>query len=355
MNGLFSSSIRRPLMVSIVLTTVCGTTFAQVDPLPPPVLVSGKVISDWILTGDQQSDGTQNPHMTREWDGLGNTTDSIDYSLSLFPPLGPAAVAAPDVDALANIRDLFFNEVVNDYATLLVSPKVLQNAPGGGLNEIYYRTSSAFGSVPGVWAKNAPDIGGAPIPPDNIPPEGIDALEVWGDGRDHNIFSLYNDPADVTGRNVSLFIHDIVNDVSSAYIYNDEIRTAIGLQPVDPDIDVDGLMVFDEQGDGIFGAGDSIMFSVSETLSAGGSFHGGEIWVWNFGSPANFLFHGGVLWDSINQPALLFGWGFTDPGDAIRVNDINALEAILIVPEPSSILLMLVGFVATGRRRARRT
>jgi hypothetical protein len=305
-------------------------------PLPPDV--PGKVISDWILTGDQQSDGTQNPHMTREWDGNGNTDDSLDYSGSVPP-------GAADVDSLANIRDLFFNEVVNDVATLLVSPRVLQNAPPG-LNEIYFRTATPYGSLAGVWAKNTTIGDGIPVA-DNEPPEGIDGLEVWGSGRDHNLFSLYGDPPDQTGRFVSLFLYDAINNSSSAYIYNDEVRTAIGLLPPDPAIDLDGSMVFDAQADGVFNAGDSILFTVAENQSVGGQFHGGEIWVWDFGSPATFLVHGGVTWDSLNQPALLFGWG-GNPGDPI--NDINALEAIFVVPEPSSFMLLLVGLIAAFGR-----
>ncbi len=328
------------------LAASCHVALGQVNPLPGPLDVSGKVISDWLLTGDQQSDGTPNPHMTREWDGTGVTTDSLDYTNSLGGVLGPGI--APDVDALANIQDLYFQELVNDQATLLVSPKVLQNAVGGGLNEIYFRTASPFGSLPGVWAKNAPDIGGAPPSGLNIPPEGIDGLEVWGGGGDHNIFSLYNDPLDVTGRNVSLFVYNSLNDVSAAYVYNDEVRTALGLTPVDPNVDVDGLMVFDDLADGVFDVGDSILFSVSENQSLGGSFHGGEIWVWNFGSAATFLVHGGVTWDTLNQPSLIFGWG-GNPGDPI--NDINALEAIFVVPEPSSIVLIAVGLIVLFARR----
>ena len=59
-----------------------------------------------------------------------------------------------------------------------------------------------------------------------------------------------------------------MNDSTSAYIYNDDIRTALGLTPNDPEIDVDGLMVFDDLADGRFFTGDSILFSVSENQSA---------------------------------------------------------------------------------------
>jgi hypothetical protein len=333
--------------LSLSAVQFVSNVFGQPNPLPSPPDVPGKVISDYILTGDQQSDGTPNPHMTREWDGLGNTTDSIDYSGSLPP--GPA----DEVDSLANLRDLLFKELVNDEATLLVSPKIPQDDfPLGGLKEIYFRTATPYGSLAGVWAKNTTIGDGIPAN-DDEPPEGIDALEVWGSGRDHNIFSLYNDPPDQTGRSVSLFLHDIANNTSTPYIFNDEIRTAIGLLPPDPAIDLDGSMVFDAQTDGVFGAGDSILFSVSENLSAGGPYHGGEIWVWDFGSPASFLVHGGVTWDTLNQPALLFNWG-VGTGSLFELNDINALEAIFVVPEPSSYVLLLVGLIA-GLGRARQT
>ena len=51
------------------------------------------------------------------------------------------------------------------------------------------------------------------------------------------------------------------------------------------------------------------------------------------------------MWDTANQPALLFGWGGL-PGEPI--NDINALEAIYFVPEPSSWLIAAVGIALLG-------
>jgi hypothetical protein len=260
------------------------------------------------------------------------------------------------VDALANIGDLFFQELVADRATLLVSPAVQQDA-FPGLFEIYYRTATPYGSLADVWAKNAPSagyqgIGGAPPPGDNIPPENIDGLEVWG-GTDHNIFSLYDDPRDVTGREVSLFLHDAANDTSSVYLYNDDLRAALNLGPADPAIDLDGVMVLDDltNPDLVFGPGDSLLF----TVEMNAQFHGGEIWVWNHGSPAQFLQHGGVTWDSLNQPALLFNWSTLNPLDIPRLNDIDALEAIFVVPEPSGIALTLVGVLSFGRFHRRRT
>ena len=83
-----------------------------------------------------------------------------------------------------------------------------------------------------------------------------------------------------------------------------------------------------------FGAGDSILFSLTENTIH----HGGEIWVWHHGGPAGFLVHGGVTWDTANQPSLLFGW--VDPAGP-PANDINALEAIF-VPEPASGVMALL-------------
>lgn len=340
--------------LALTLGAFCTVAFGQMNPVPRPTDVPGKVISDGFLTGDLQSNGFYNAHMTREWDGLGDTTDTFDYTNSLGAVLPPGGVP-PDVDALANIGDLFFPQLVADRATLLVSPAVQQDA-FPGLFEIYSRTATPFGSLAAPWAKNAPSaglqgIGGAPPPNDNIPPENIDALEVWG-GSDHNIFSLYRDPPDVTGRDVSLFLYDVANDSSSAYLYNDDLRTALNLGPLDPAIDLDGAMVYEDRTnpDFVFGPGDSLLFSVEMN----GQFDGGEIWVWNHGSPAQFLQHGGVTWDTLNPVAQLFGWTANNPADIPRLDDIDALEAIFFVPEPSSFALALVGMLILGRSRRQR-
>lgn len=349
-----STSLHLYALVALVGTAMVATSSAQqlVDPLPLPVDVSGKTISDWLITGDQDSVGAPNPHLTRNWDGTGNTTDSLDYTNSLASFQIPGATLL-DVDALGNIQDLHFKRLVNDEATLLVSPTEPQNAVGGGFNEIYSRTATPFGALAAVWAKNANDIGGANSPPGtDTPPEGIDGLEVWGTPSDHNMFSLYDDPPDPNDPNlakVSVFIYDVNNDDSTPYIYNDQLRTAIGLVPGEPEIDLDGMMVFDDQADGVFGPGDSLLFTVEENPM----FHGGEIWVWDFGSPANFLLHGGILWDSINQPAGIFGWGSPTGGVP---NDINALEAIFVVPEPSSTIILLLSCVlCCGQRTISRS
>ncbi len=341
----------RFVLCGTLLGILSGSGWAQFDPLPGPLSVPGKTISDWTISGDQDSAGLPNSHLTRNWLGDGTTTDSLDYSTSLSAFASGGAL--PDVDALAHFADLFFADVINDFSTLLVSPRELQHDfVNGGLNEIYYQTSSLFGSTTGVWAKNAPEIGGAPTAPDNTPPEGIDGLELWGTSSDHNMFSLYNDPFDTDDpqqRGVSVFQYDPLSDVSSPYIYNDEIRSAMGLLPTDPAIDLDGMMVHDDLGDGIFNLGDSILL----TLAENGMFHGGEIWVWKFGSSATFLTHGGVTWDSANQPGLLFGW--VGQGGA-AMNDINGLESIMIrnVPEPGHFMPLATGLFAAFSFPSRR-
>jgi hypothetical protein len=345
-----SGVVRGVVFAASIAMTSHQLIWAQINPVPQPRDVSGKAISDWTLTGDQESTGTQNPHMTRSWKGDSTTTDSIDYSNSLSS-FGPG-MSQLDVDALANFADLFFDDVVNDISTLLVSPRVLQDdLINGGTKDIFYQTATPYGAVTGVWAHNAPDIGGGP-PPGNIAPEGIDGLEVWGSDGDHNMFSLYQDPAaanDPLQRGISVFQYDPKTDTSSPYIYNDDLRGALGLNPLDPIIDLDGMMVFDTLGDGLFNAGDSILLTVAEN----GQFHGGEIWVWSFGSAATFLQHGGVLWDTANQPSLLFNWA-PDPITGLAANDINALESIFSVPEPGNALLLAIccGLAITGRRRS---
>ena len=104
----------------------------------------------------------------------------------------------------------------------------------------------------------------------------------------------------------AVYMYDPLTGMSFPYIMADQIQNAIG----DPDVypDVDGMMIYDQEQDGEFGPGDSIMFTIHSMLA--GPYDGGEIWVWNFDDgpfgSATFLNHGGYTWDTVNSVVGIF-------------------------------------------------
>ena len=87
------------------------------------------------------------------------------------------------------------------------------------------------------------------------------------------------------------------------------------------------------------------MFSIAPIIDPAGVtiYDGGEIWVWGFGTAANYLFHGGETWDTAHD---VIGH-FAHLG--MLNENINALEA---VPAPGSLaLLAMSGLIAARRRR----
>ncbi len=93
------------------------------------------------------------------------------------------------------------------------------------------------------------------------------------------------------------------------------------------------------------------MFSIAPVTTPGGPlFDGGEIWVWDFGTPAAFLEHGGHTWDTPHSAAGHFNLALNAKNE-----NINALES---VPEPSTFALAALGMLGlagfTSHRRANR-
>ena len=304
----------------LVVVTAVGMLSAPAIAVPiAPSQVPGKEYSNHP---DEGFNNKLDPLQNIAWDGLGGSWDTFDYTGS------NATFGTNDnVDALGNIQDHLFWEVTNDRCEMLVSFENVSGNPAVG--DIHYQD---FGvDTNGVWA-DPPTIANPKAPDD------VDGLEVWGMevspgiGDDANMFSLIADPY-----GTAVYKYDDVNHVSIPYITQFQIQCAIETEEL---VDLDAMMIYDELGDDQFGPGDSIMFSIHETISAGGVFDGGEIWVFNCGALAQFLVHGGEVWNTAHTVGADFG---------LQTEEVNALEA---VPEPPTLGLLLIGGgLALMRRR----
>ncbi len=263
------------------------------------------------------------------WDGIGNTLDAFDYSNSGSPPEDP-----DQVDALANGEDFLFQQVRGSLAPFVVSFS-------GPSNVHYHRTNGGTG----IWATR-PQVRTNPRLSDDL-----DALELWGDvttpqdgtalihGDDANYFSIKGDwiiPNNIPPA-ISVYRYDPMLDVSSAYFLHDEIRNAVANlleRNPDFDIDLDAMMI----------NGDDIMFSLEPVMQAG--LDGGEIFTWRRGDvSAQYLVHGGRVWDTLNPVGAIFG---------VNTENIDAFEGIsFVVPEPGgfAVALGLVTLACFRRRR----
>ncbi|MCK4850142.1 MAG: PEP-CTERM sorting domain-containing protein [Phycisphaerae bacterium] len=266
----------------------------------PVHTVSGKEYSNKF---DEDSAGMLDRLQNIAFDGLGNAGDAFDYT-------GSGLGDFHQLDALANSLDTYYQEVISDQVPMVLSFA----SPDPQAGDIKYQMEQT--DINGTWA--TPTMINATSPPDDV-----DALEIWGsDSEDNaNMFSLTDD---IMG--VAVYKYDSDLHTATEYISSDALKAAIGTTE---QIDLDAMMVMDAIGEeeDEFASGDSIMFSIRETLSDDGAFDGGEIWVWNFDyGTAVFLTHGGEIWDTAHTVGLDFGVG---------TEEVNALEA-LSVPEPIS-------------------
>jgi hypothetical protein len=292
--------------------------------LPPPDRVPGKEYSNHFDRTGFPNHAPDHEQVIA-WDGKGGTKDTFDYSGSR--PSDP--IEEREVDALANLEDALFDAVIHDQSFLLFStdldPQIYYEAPG---------CCPGFG----VWA-TPPQI-------DQVSPDDVDGLEVWGEEMvdDANRYSLEYDPFPGTDR-VAVWGYDSGTHTSFPIYKVSDIGTAIGLDVSYWEfLDLDAMMM----------SGDSIMFSIDPIdLDGGGitpnanDIDGGEIWVWDgTANPAQFLDHGGHLWDTAFEVQKTYG---------TASENINALEAAS-VPEPTSILLFglgLAGLAGYALRRRR--
>lgn len=316
------------LMTSSILATVLAVWFLAAPfalgatGVISPINVPGKEYSN---NPDETAGGAFDPLQNIAWDGTGNAWDTFDYSGSAGNNYRPSD--NDQVDALANIQDLYYWEVVDDKVPLLTSFQADGN--------IYYQTAGV--DTTNTWANPATINATAP-------PADVDGLEVWGPkvypadtggpgiGDDANMFSLIGDPG-----GTSVFYYNPIAHTVSPYITRAQIAGAIGAEGP---VDLDAMMVFDQEKDDYFAPGDSIMFSIN----AVGPYDGGEVWVWTLGKPAAFLTHGGEAWNTAHKVGADF---------RVQTEEINALEAV--IPEPGTLLLLgsgLLGLAGYARKRS---
>ncbi|MEL7038113.1 MAG: hypothetical protein AAFO04_21230 [Cyanobacteria bacterium J06592_8] len=237
--------------------------------------VTGKEYSN---NADKDTNGIPDPGQTLEWFGNGSTNDGFDYGI------------AGQVDAMANRGDALFHAVTNNQANLLFSTTFDNN--------IYFETPSGWNGI--EYTPDQIDLPGA-IDPGVL---DVDGLEVWGP-VDANRFSIYGDPG------VAVYDYDPLTGTKTPLYDQTEIAEAIGVPDQYWDlVNLDAMMTF---GDNL------IMFSIDPISEVG--LDGGEIWVWDraSGNPANFLNHGGNLWDTNFDVMATFG---------TASENINSLEAV---------------------------
>ncbi len=280
--------------------------------LTPVTSVWGKEYSD---QSDKDAAGTADSLQNVWFDGAGGAQNAFDYTGS-----NGVFLATDQVDALANSQDAFYWDVANDTVPMLLSRA---NQP-----DIEYQMAGTDST--GVWATPSQINSVSSTPLD------VDGLEVWNsDGGteppastdDATMFSLVGDPG-----GWSVYRYNSVTQTAAGYITSGQIDNAIALGGMP---DVDALVVWDSEDNGIWDTGDSIIFSIQPA----GIFAGGEVWLWQYGQFANFMTYGGERWYTAHTVGLDFGFG----GE-----NVDALEA---VPEPAMMALLGLGGLAMIRRR----
>jgi hypothetical protein len=265
-----------------------------------------------------------------------------------------------DVDALANHEDLFLApasgvapfSVVNNLSALLWSVTGDSGA-GFGAEAAPILVEPISGGV-SVWA-TPNEINhahaGSPLP--NTIGGDLDGLEVWGPdgtaGSDSDRFSLLGDPG-----GTSIWANPVPGGASFAYVSAADIAAAVGPSlglnvgeqaELALGLDLDGLMVWDDDDLELESGVDFFLFSIRPVPALG--IDGGEIWSWTPGAAAQFLLHGGHLWDTAFDVMGTY---------ATSSENVDGLEAIAKVPEPATLALLSVGSLAllVCRKRRRR-
>ncbi len=296
------------------------------DRLPLPTQVPGKEYSNNVDRKAHPNQATPDVlgGQVVYWDGAGGTTDTTDF----FPGNGGIPERSYQIDALANRSDVLFDEVIGDDAFLLFSTD--QD------NRIFYETPITGGG--GVWAQA--------LQIDQIPPDDVDALEVWGPSNpsaeleervNQGLGQLVIDPTPddanrySTERFMDPFEAAVFDSLGNPIFSHADIAAAIGRPDLADslDFDLDAMMM----------SSLNILFSIDPI----DIFDGGEIWAWDGITPggATYLVHGGHVWDTAFDVMGTFG---------TATENINALEAA-VAPEPTILALMGIGLAGLGFRR----
>lgn len=256
-----------------------------VQPVPPS---PGPIIpTPTQVPGKEYSDNSTRSFL---WDGAGGVTEGFDYG------------GSANIDEIASVNDDLFQAVIDNKAALLFS------TTGDGRAPILLET---IGGSSLDWAQA--------IQINNQGINDLDGLQVWGPSETPNAnrFSRKGDP-----NGISIFNFDGTN--SSPFITSTQIAEAIGRIDLADVIDVDGLMTSNNR----------ILFSIAPV----DTFDGGEIWVWDGVNLAQFLNHGGHLWNTEFDVMGTFG---------TTSENIDALEAVATTPEKTPTLVLL-SFAISG-------
>ena len=317
-------------VVGIAMTLNYGKVWAQADQEPAEPFDSSKSAIDVEFSN----------YLDRQAIAGGGTINGLDPLQVLFTHYPPDLVGPPfprddnsldfgatgEVDALANMRDALFGRLIVNKAGLLVSFLGDPNynvAPIIPKVAVYIEYGGIGGNNP-KWTQvhlNKPNT-----PPPQL--EDLDGLQIWGFEGYANMHSRQGDPVPAGGvKKYSVLYTDADGDTASYVPWSDIVAAVLtlGLLPADTMlVDVDGLMVKDHDLDGIWNAGDTIIFSIRATgTPAPPHWDGGEIVVLPFnGKPATatFLNHGGHLWNTAFAVASTF---HLDP----PTEEVDAIEA----------------------------
>lgn len=237
-----------------------------------------------------------------------------DFAGGPFPKNIRQLNTSQEVDAIANLGDAYFPQLVRNQAELLVSFK-LPNPPPFDPNDAFSNATyfERWNVVRGVKWTQA-DYSN-PDPAGDL--EDLDGLEIWGppNASDVNRYSVKDDWATPTATSVFNYVP---GGPDTPYISQAVIANAVAALGFvgDPDsVDVDALMVRDYGRLGIFDDKDEILFSIRAT----GNFDGGEIILLRNGTPPAWLNHGGHLWDTSFDVGAAFG---------VPVEEVDAIEAL---------------------------